>query len=723
MPGLVTMIQELNEVVAPAKTKKVKKVKAASEELDSGVVDDDSSHRLTTKVKKSKKVKKVKVETEPETENVETPIKKTKKRKQEDPDTPKKKKAKKIEGDSPDEGVKEGKADDGSDSEDVPVEEPEMPFKTEWFSISEETRKKLKLRGVIQLFPVQAKAYTQVFEGQNVIVQSRTGSGKTFAFAIPIVEKLQQNGEATRKRGRYPRALILAPTRELASQICRDVESIATGLSACAVYGGVSYEKQENMLRKGTDVVVGTPGRIKDMLNKGTLNFSELQIVALDEVDRMLDMGFADAVDECISGCYESGANPQTLFFSATCPTWVMETARKYMETVPPIINMVGKNENRTSKTVRHLAIKCGYHDWADVIGDLITAYCGKSGRAIIFAQTKKDCSDLALSDNISDSQMIHGDIEQKTREQTLKAFRDGKMRVLVGTDVAARGLDIPEVDLVIQTGPPQDIDSYIHRSGRTGRAGRSGICICLYKPQEFYQLQKVEHVAGFKFELRGPVSSIELEEAAAKDVKTQIAKLPAKSGERFTEVAREMIAAAEEEGSSAETLLASAIAIMSGVTDCSSRSMLNGKKGSQTWQMNVKFELRSSGFIFGIIEKAISAEARGAAKGMRLLLDNMGGVFDLPSAMTEEVEMKWADTETLTLEKCEKLPEMAELKFDKSRGSSFGGASRGFGGGREARAYSGRSFGGGRGGGSRGGGRGGGSRGGGGGSWNRKKY
>ena len=160
------------------------------------------------------------------------------------------------------------------------------------------------------------------------------------------------------------------------------------------------------------------------------------------------------------------------------------------METVPPIINMVGKNENRTSKTVRHLAIKCGYHDWADVIGDLITAYCGKSGRAIIFAQTKKDCSDLALSDNISDSQMIHGDIEQKTREQTLKAFRDGKMRVLVGTDVAARGLDIPEVDLVIQTGPPQDIDSYIHRSGRTGRAGRSGICICLYKPQEvcFYR-------------------------------------------------------------------------------------------------------------------------------------------------------------------------------------------------------------------------------------------
>ena len=124
---------------------------------------------------------------------------------------------------------------------------------------------------------------------------------------------------------------------------------------------------------------------------------------------------------------------------------------------------------------------------------------------------------------------MIHGDIEQKTREQTLQAFRDGKVKCLVATDVAARGLDIPEIDLVIQTAPPSDIDSYIHRSGRTGRAGRAGVCICLYKPNQYYNLQKVEHVAGFKFEHRGPVSPAELEEAAARDVKEQIAKLSEK--------------------------------------------------------------------------------------------------------------------------------------------------------------------------------------------------
>jgi ATP-dependent RNA helicase DDX21 len=227
----------------------------------------------------------------------------------------------------------------------------------------------------------------------------------------------------------------------------------------------------------------------------------------------------------------------------------------------------------------------------------------------MIFASTKRDTSDLALSDNISDAQMIHGDIEQATREQTLQgtqenllfsfnenlAFRDGKMRVLVCTDVAARGLDVPEVDLVIQTEPPSDIDSYIHRSGRTGRAGRSGVCICLYKPKQAYQLKQVENVAGFKFEHRGPVSAVELEEAAAKDVKRQIAKLPEKvklnllirlifwnqSSARFLEIAREMIAEAEEEEeSSTEKLLASAIAIMSGVTDSTSRSLISGKKG-----------------------------------------------------------------------------------------------------------------------------------------------
>lgn len=710
MPGIVSEMTEPE--LAKKKIKKTKKVKVA--ELDSGIQED------LPKVKKSKKKAKAEVTAELDLSENTQSVKKTKKRKQEDTEQPTKKKQKKSEREF-EEPKEEEAVENSGTSEEESAPEPELPFQTEWNAISSETREKLKARGVIQLFPVQAKTYKQVYEGNDVIVQSRTGSGKTFAFAIPVVEKLQSDAAATNKRGRFPRALILAPTRELASQICRDVESIATGLKACAVYGGVPYERQESLLSRGTDVIVGTPGRIKDLLNKGTLNFSKLKIVALDEVDRMLDMGFAEVVDECISQCYEM-SQPQTLFFSATCPSWVTETARKYMKAVPPIINMVGQHENRTSKTVRHLAIKCGYHDWADVIGDLVTAFCGKSGRAMVFASTKRDVSELALSDNISDAQMIHGDIEQKTREQTLKAFREGKMRVLVATDVAARGLDIPEVDLVIQTEPPSDVDSYIHRSGRTGRAGRSGISICLYKPAQYYSLQKVEHVAGFKFELRGPVSPVELEEAAAKDVKEQIAKLPEKSAERFTEVAREMIAGAEEDGSSAENLLAAAIAIMSGVTDCTSRSLLNSKKGSQTWQMDVKFELRSSGFIFALLEKSISAEARAAAKGMRLFKNMLGGVFDLPSEMTDKVEANWNDTETLTLKKCDELPELAALKFD--RGASFGG-----GGNRRSGGFGGGSRGGGRGGGGRGrGGSFGGNRGGNrnGGDrqpWKRKKY
>lgn len=679
-------------------------------------------------IKPKKKSKKAKAEVEEEdsgiAEEVPKKMKKSKKDKVKNDESPKRKKKRKLE-EAEDEEIsnKKPKTEDSAeeDKSEEEVPEPEMPFKEEWEQISEKTRTKLQARGVVQLFPVQAKTYKACYEGKDLIVKSRTGSGKTFAFGIPIVEKLQADQVFTKKRGRYPRALILAPTRELASQICRDIESIASTISACAVYGGVPYEKQETMLNKGTDVVVGTPGRMKDMINKGTLKFTDLKVVALDEVDRMLDMGFADDVEELIGSVYKRGQNPQTLFFSATVPSWVKETAAKYMENVPEVLSFVSANENRTSKTIKHLAVKCQYSDRPDVIGDFVVANCGKSGSCIIFAETKKEASELALSDKLSDAQMIHGDIEQKTREQTLQAFRDGKVKCLVATDVAARGLDIPEIDLVIQTAPPSDIDSYIHRSGRTGRAGRAGVCICLYKPNQYYNLQKVEHVAGFKFEHRGPISSAELEEAAARDVKDQISKLPTKSAERFTEIARAMIAGAEEDGSSAEELLAAAIAIMSGVTEDSTRSLLNSQKGSQTWRMDISFEIRSSGFVYGMLEKGIDAETRGAAKGMRLLKSKMGAVFDLPASMTDKVELNFNNTDTITLAKLDTL-DMDELEPLRFGGGGGGGRSGGFGGGRGG----GRSFGG-RGGGNRfggdrrGGGRGGGNRNGGG--WQRKKY
>lgn len=679
-------------------------------------------------IKPKKKSKKAKAEVEEEdsgiAEEVPKKMKKSKKDKVKNDESPKRKKKRKLE-EAEDEEIsnKKPKTEDSAeeDKSEEEVPEPEMPFKEEWEQISEKTRTKLQARGVVQLFPVQAKTYKACYEGKDLIVKSRTGSGKTFAFGIPIVEKLQADQVFTKKRGRYPRALILAPTRELASQICRDIESIASTISACAVYGGVPYEKQETMLNKGTDVVVGTPGRMKDMINKGTLKFTDLKVVALDEVDRMLDMGFADDVEELIGSVYKRDQNPQTLFFSATVPSWVKETAAKYMENVPEVLSFVSANENRTSKTIKHLAVKCQYSDRPDVIGDFVVANCGKSGSCIIFAETKKEASELALSDKLSDAQMIHGDIEQKTREQTLQAFRDGKVKCLVATDVAARGLDIPEIDLVIQTAPPSDIDSYIHRSGRTGRAGRAGVCICLYKPNQYYNLQKVEHVAGFKFEHRGPISSAELEEAAARDVKDQISKLPTKSAERFTEIARAMIAGAEEDGSSAEELLAAAIAIMSGVTEDSTRSLLNSQKGSQTWRMDISFEIRSSGFVYGMLEKGIDAETRGAAKGMRLLKSKMGAVFDLPASMTDKVELNFNNTDTITLAKLDTL-DMDELEPLRFGGGGGGGRSGGFGGGRGG----GRSFGG-RGGGNRfggdrrGGGRGGGNRNGGG--WQRKKY
>ncbi|CBY16445.1 unnamed protein product, partial [Oikopleura dioica] len=539
----------------PKKVKKSKKSKSASKDEEVAELVEEIAGDESERLPKQKKTKKRKLNEDSEA-SPEKSNKKKKKAKVEEPTE------------------EEGSSSDGDGAV------PEMEFKEEWDMLSAETQKKLKERGVIQLFPVQAKTFKTVREGNDVIVQSRTGSGKTLAFAIPTVERLQE--EKLTSRGRSPRALILAPTRELASQICRD----------------------ENILYKGCDVVVGTPGRVKDLLDKGSLKMDLMKIVALDEVDRMLDINTAT----------------NTLL----------------------LCNLPRLGQENSAENVKD----CSTFSHPNPLHRM-------DGRAMIFASTKRDTSDLALSDNISDAQMIHGDIEQATREQTLQAFRDGKMRVLVCTDVAARGLDVPEVDLVIQTEPPSDIDSYIHRSGRTGRAGRSGVCICLYKPKQAYQLKQVENVAGFKFEHRGPVSAVELEEAAAKDVKRQIAKLPEKSSARFLEIAREMIAEAEEEEeSSTEKLLASAIAIMSGVTDSTSRSLISGKKGFQTWQMSVSFEMNNQYLIFKLLEKGISEKARVEARNVRVFMDRMGAAFDLPTTMTNEVSEKWNDSDKFQLKR-----------------------------------------------------------------------
>lgn len=344
------------------------------------------------------------------------------------------------------------KSSDNKPEETVTCEQKEGDFSN--FPISEETIKLLKGRGVTYLFPIQVKTFGPVYEGKDLIAQARTGTGKTFSFAIPLIERLQRNQE-TIKKSRSPKVLVLAPTRELANQVAKDFKDLTRKLSVACFYGGTSYQSQISHIRNGIDILVGTPGRIKDHLQSGRLDLSKLRHVVLDEVDQMLDLGFAEQVEDIIHKSYKTDSedNPQTLLFSATCPQWVYKVAKKYMKSRYEQVDLVGKMTQKAATTVEN-------------------------------------------------AQCLHGDIAQSQREITLKGFREGSFKVLVATNVAARGLDIPEVDLVIQSSPPQDVESYIHRSGRTGRAGRTGICICFYQPRERGQLRYVEQkaVSGFRF-------------------------------------------------------------------------------------------------------------------------------------------------------------------------------------------------------------------------------
>lgn len=213
-------------------------------------------------------------------------------------------------------------------------------------------------------------------------------------------------------------------------------------------------------MSQGVDILAGTPGRIKDFIDSGKIKLNEVEHVILDEVDRMLDMGFQDSVEDILKSVYgdkDNKRSAQTLFFSATCPPWVKKTAAKYISPKYKFIDLIGDSRLKTATTVEHLAIQCGYHERASTIGAVLQVYSGKHGRSMIFCQTKKDADELCTSSDIQvESHVLHGDVPQDKRELVLQKFRDGKYKVLITTDVAARGLDIPEVDLVICCNPPK---------------------------------------------------------------------------------------------------------------------------------------------------------------------------------------------------------------------------------------------------------------------------
>ncbi|MCD1570345.1 DEAD/DEAH box helicase [Agromyces mediolanus] len=345
----------------------------------------------------------------------------------------------------------------------------------------------LKELGAESPFPIQAATIPVVLEGRDVLGRGRTGSGKTIAFGAPTVERLMQlwaeqqrdvengpDGRRKRQMGRAPRALILAPTRELALQIDRTVQPIAqsVGLFTTQVYGGVPQARQVGALRRGVDIVIGTPGRIEDLLAQGHLDLSDIRITVLDEADHMCDLGFLEPVQRILRQTRDGG---QKLLFSATLDTGVAALVEEFL--VDPAVHEVA-GEDQASGTIEHRVFVIDNRDKRDIVAQL----ADRDGKTLVFSRTRAFAEDLTehLEDAGVRAVALHGDLNQSRRTRNLQQLTSGRVDVLVATDVAARGIHVDDIDLVIQADAPDEYKTYLHRSGRTGRAGRTGRVVTL---------------------------------------------------------------------------------------------------------------------------------------------------------------------------------------------------------------------------------------------------
>lgn len=359
--------------------------------------------------------------------------------------------------------------------------------------LGDNIERQLASMGAAAPFAIQAATIPDVLAGRDVLGRGRTGSGKTIAFGAPLVEKLMENnGAKNRKMGRKPRALILAPTRELAMQIDRTVQPIArsVGLFTTQVYGGVPQQRQVGALNRGVDIVIGTPGRIEDLIDQGRLDLSEVVVTVLDEADHMCDLGFLEPVQRIIretATVRPDGARAQKLLFSATLDKGVAKLVDEFL--VDPAVHEVA-GEDQASSTIDHRVLLIEQRDKTAVIEQLASG----GGKTLVFARTRAFAEQLAdqLEDAGIRSTSLHGDLNQARRTRNLQLLTSGKVNVLVATDVAARGIHVDDIELVVQADMPDEYKTYMHRSGRTGRAGKEGTVVTLITRQRRRRMEEL---------------------------------------------------------------------------------------------------------------------------------------------------------------------------------------------------------------------------------------
>ena len=350
------------------------------------------------------------------------------------------------------------------------------------FGVRQDISDALAAVGITSPFPIQELTLPVALSGQDIIGQAKTGTGKTLGFGLPTIQRVvgrDDEGWADVEYPGAPQALILVPTRELAIQVGEDLAIAAKLRNArvATLYGGVPIEPQAELLRRGLEVAVGTPGRIIDLYQQGFLNLKQVKIVVLDEADEMLDLGFQPSVEKILSYLPE---DRQSMLFSATMPGPVIAMARQYMTKPMRISAADPEDASKTKASIRQVVYRAHHLDKDEMIGRILRA-TGR-GRTVIFTKTKRDAARVAeeLVNRGFAAAPLHGDLNQVAREQALKAFRTGKVDILVATDVAARGIDVEDVTHVINHRVPEDEKTYLHRTGRTGRAGNEGTAVTL---------------------------------------------------------------------------------------------------------------------------------------------------------------------------------------------------------------------------------------------------
>ena len=391
----------------------------------------------------------------------------------------------------------------------------------------------LTAQGIVEPFPIQVKTLPDTLAGRDVLGRGRTGSGKTIAFAIPLVARLaEREAKHFRKPGR-PMGLVLAPTRELATQLNATIEPMAKamGLNTTVIYGGISQARQEKALRAGVDIVIACPGRLEDLIRQRVLTLEGVEITVLDEADHMADLGFLPVVKKLMDMTPSQG---QRMLFSATLDNGVDKIVQRYLSN--PLTHAVDESQAAVTTMEHHVLV---VNDQT-VKKQLIVELASGAGRRVLFLRTKHHARKLAktLTDAGIPAVDLHGNLSQNARDRNLAEFSSGEVRVLVATDVAARGVHVDDVELVIHVDPPTEHKAYLHRSGRTARAGSDGTVVTLTLPEQQSDVKKLMKAAGVEVNFErvtanSPLVAELVGEMADKiDPRTRAALLAAKSNQ-----------------------------------------------------------------------------------------------------------------------------------------------------------------------------------------------